>query len=361
MRINKKFIYIFTILLISSFFYACGMFPGGHGFTGTIITQIQFPENNGLQIKLIKPETKKIYVIVYGKEIPINKPIISDPLTPDNPRTRIKGIPLGTQKVIAVAFGDKQILTADKVQIEVVGGINVVSLDLKEDLNLVFSKNELALLEKLLIEDFITQELVKARDSGNDIDELPSITFGFNKAVAGEKEKSLLSNIKPAKDESTPENEEVPLEFPQPLLSSVPLPKISAAPVSISVPLPNSSPIVEFIGGGTTIITPPVITAFNPASGGAGREITITGTDFGATPTVKFNGITAEIVSSSASQIIAKVPQNATTGPIVVICSNGGSITTINFTVISDGVGSTVQITDGVNTANTGTITGVND
>src|SRR5436853_440743 len=83
-------------------------------------------------------------------------------------------------------------------------------------------------------------------------------------------------------------------------------------------------------GGGTA----PAITSLNPTTGPVGTAVTITGTNFGTTGTVTFNGTTATTTSWSATSIVASVPSGATTGNVVVtvggIASNG-----VNFTVTS--------------------------
>jgi hypothetical protein len=87
-----------------------------------------------------------------------------------------------------------------------------------------------------------------------------------------------------------------------------------------------------------TVVALPTITGFTPASGLAGAAVTITGTNFSTTPannTVKFNGTTAVVTSSTSTQIIAPVPAGATTGTITVTV-NGNTVTSSDsFTVIS--------------------------
>jgi hypothetical protein len=59
----------------------------------------------------------------------------------------------------------------------------------------------------------------------------------------------------------------------------------------------------------------PVITSFTPAQAKHDETVTITGTNFGATAganTVTFGGITAAIVTASATQLTVKVPKNLT-------------------------------------------------
>src|SRR5207244_3782064 len=80
-------------------------------------------------------------------------------------------------------------------------------------------------------------------------------------------------------------------------------------------------------GGGTA----PAITSLNPTTGPVGTGVTITGTNFGTTGAVTFNGTTATTTSWSATSIVASVPSGATTGNVVVtvggIASNGVNIT----------------------------------
>lgn len=81
----------------------------------------------------------------------------------------------------------------------------------------------------------------------------------------------------------------------------------------------------------------PAISTFSPTQGPSGTEVTITGQNFGpdaASNKVKFNGVQATIKTASATQIVAVVPDAATTGAISVeangLTANAGG----NFTVI---------------------------
>ena len=70
----------------------------------------------------------------------------------------------------------------------------------------------------------------------------------------------------------------------------------------------------------------PTITAVSPGIGIAGDEVTITGTNFSATPsdnTVSFNGTLATVISSTETSITATVPDGATTGDITVTSERG--------------------------------------
>jgi hypothetical protein len=78
------------------------------------------------------------------------------------------------------------------------------------------------------------------------------------------------------------------------------------------------------------------ITSLSPSSGRAGASVTIKGSNFGAvqgTSTVKFNGVAAAVVSWSATSIVTKVPEGATTGEVVVTVL-GEASTGKNFTVV---------------------------
>ncbi|WP_373516582.1 IPT/TIG domain-containing protein [Pricia sp.] len=81
----------------------------------------------------------------------------------------------------------------------------------------------------------------------------------------------------------------------------------------------------------------PTISAIDPTTGVAGTEVTITGKNFSSTAgenAVTFNGMASTLKSASAAQIVAVVPQNATTGPVAVTVK-GKTASGPSFTVIS--------------------------
>ena len=129
---------------------------------------------------------------------------------------------------------------------------------------------------------------------------------------------------------------------------------------------------VRVVNGGVTsnavtfTLPNPQIASISPTSGPVGTQITITGTNFGTTGTVTFNGTTATPTSWTATSIVVPVPAGASTGNVVVtvsgLASNG-----VNFTFIptpsitslspaSGPVGTSVTIT-GTNFGTTGTVT----
>ena len=62
----------------------------------------------------------------------------------------------------------------------------------------------------------------------------------------------------------------------------------------------------------------PTISSISPNPGGIGQSVTISGTNFGTSGTVTFNGVTASTTSWKATAIIATVPVAATTGNVIV-------------------------------------------
>jgi len=117
----------------------------------------------------------------------------------------------------------------------------------------------------------------------------------------------------------------------------------SATQISAIVPTAaEAGPITVITPGGSAVsatlffpdITPrpPVITSISPASGMTGDSITITGAALDFVTEVKFNGTSAVFTINSATELDAKVPAGAATGPITAI-SAGGTATSTTFTV----------------------------
>jgi N-acetylneuraminic acid mutarotase len=84
----------------------------------------------------------------------------------------------------------------------------------------------------------------------------------------------------------------------------------------------------------------PSISDFSPTDGSPGDLVVINGTNFNPDPTkdaVSFGGVSAEITNASATQITAKVPQQARSGAISV-SANGKSISSNDRFAILGGV-----------------------
>jgi hypothetical protein len=94
-------------------------------------------------------------------------------------------------------------------------------------------------------------------------------------------------------------------------------------------------------GGSTPPGNPPLISTFSPTSGAVGTQVTISGLLFAETPqgnTVRFNDVTASVVSASPTSLVAVVPAGATTGRIRITTAGGSGTSSADFTVLS-GVG----------------------
>ena len=105
----------------------------------------------------------------------------------------------------------------------------------------------------------------------------------------------------------------------------------------------------------------PNITTTSPANGAVGATVTINGAHFGtAEGAVRFNGIAGSPSSWVANKIVVPVPNDATSGPIVVANSNGIVSNEVTFTVngLVPTVASLSPATGAVGTAVT--ITGTN-
>jgi len=90
----------------------------------------------------------------------------------------------------------------------------------------------------------------------------------------------------------------------------------------------------NFIDLPGTVLPPPSIASFSPASGPVGIETTITGADFTGATSVKFNGTTAgDFVVVSNTLVRATVPGGATTGMITVTTSAGVATSADNFAI----------------------------
>jgi YD repeat-containing protein len=79
-----------------------------------------------------------------------------------------------------------------------------------------------------------------------------------------------------------------------------------------------------------------VIVGFTPNGGPDGTEVTITGSGFSPDPAkdiVTFNGTATTVVSAMATQIVARVPAGATTGPIAITTNSATAASTAAFVV----------------------------
>lgn len=112
----------------------------------------------------------------------------------------------------------------------------------------------------------------------------------------------------------------------------------------------NVSSLNEFL------VLPLAINSFTPAIGVPGTSVSIVGSGFSGIATnnlVKFNGVTATVVSSTSSVIVANVPTGSTIGKVTVtvhgttatsLTDFAGTLSLTSFTPTSGTEGSTVTI-----------------
>lgn len=104
----------------------------------------------------------------------------------------------------------------------------------------------------------------------------------------------------------------------------------TAGPISVTTATGTGTSVTNFITGAG-----PIITSFAPVAGSVGDQVLIGGLNLAAGGlVVRFNGVTdATAVATAPGQVVARVPNGATTGPISVTTTAGSATTTSNFFV----------------------------
>ncbi|MGV3540155.1 MAG: DUF7619 domain-containing protein [Rufibacter sp.] len=95
----------------------------------------------------------------------------------------------------------------------------------------------------------------------------------------------------------------------------------------------------------------PVITSFSPAQSRLGGIVTLTGKNFTAASAgnkVTFNGVMAQILSASVSELKVTVPNNSYTGKIKVVTPDGASSSATEFVVFQPPTISAVSLAEAV-------------
>jgi RHS repeat-associated protein len=99
----------------------------------------------------------------------------------------------------------------------------------------------------------------------------------------------------------------------------------------------------------------PIVTGILPATGGPGSSVTISGSGFGAlqgSNTVNFDSVSAGVTSWSDTQIVATVPDGATTGPVNVVVGNitgqGPTFTVAFGATVTDSLGNPTTYTSSI-------------
>lgn len=128
-------------------------------------------------------------------------------------------------------------------------------------------------------------------------------------------------------------------------MSAVVPPGLATGPVTVTTPAGAVVSSGLFYGA-------PVIANFTPAHGLPGDNVKITGLNFLAA-TVGFNQLAAKVTSLNNTQIVAIVPNGATTGPIRVLGPAGTNASATSFVLdyLSD---LRISITDSVNPVTVG-------
>lgn len=117
------------------------------------------------------------------------------------------------------------------------------------------------------------------------------------------------------------------------ITTSVPADAITG-PITVTLGGNTATSATDFVvpGTGNTLI----ISAINPSSGAVVTVVTISGAKFDAVAannTVKFNGVTAVVASSTSSTIKTTVPAGATTGKVSVTAGGQTVTSAASFTV----------------------------
>ena len=103
----------------------------------------------------------------------------------------------------------------------------------------------------------------------------------------------------------------------------------TSGPVAVTTPAGTATSSTAF-----TVVPPPAISGFAPASGPVGTSVSISGTSFSGTTAVTFNGASATFSVTSDTAIQATVPAGATTGLIGVTTPGGTATSSSAFRVM---------------------------
>ena len=120
-------------------------------------------------------------------------------------------------------------------------------------------------------------------------------------------------------------------------------PGVTDGPITLSAPGQSLESDTDF-----TVTPAPTLDSFDPLAGAVGTKVTLTGTEFdqGAVA-VTFNGVDAEVTSSSDTQIETTVPMGASSGPIEVNIGGQTVQSAEHFTVIPPPAIETIEPMEG--------------
>jgi len=113
------------------------------------------------------------------------------------------------------------------------------------------------------------------------------------------------------------------------ILATVPI-GATTGPLTVTTAAGTATSATNF-----TVLAPPTLTSFSPATGRAGITVTVTGTNFTNVSAVTFNGMAAtSFLVQTVTMLTAVVPPTATIGPLAVTTSGGIATSTGHFVVI---------------------------
>ncbi len=188
-------------------------------------------------------------------------------------------------------------------------------------------RNNVALYEELAqstSDGFIT----RAIDLGPASDQIYLVMFGTGWRQAGNATRVLLGGEVITPQFAGPQGSLVGLDQ---INALVPRSLLGRGRLSVVVGIPNTPPSnageAEIAGNVTT--TSPLVNSFTPDTTQAGQTVTINGSGFIANVngnTVRIGNTEAQVVSASASQIVARVPYGSDTSKILVRTVNGDGL-----------------------------------
>ncbi|MFY0566914.1 IPT/TIG domain-containing protein [Archangium lansingense] len=108
-------------------------------------------------------------------------------------------------------------------------------------------------------------------------------------------------------------------------------PGATSGPIQVTNSVGSATSSTSF-----TVLPPPAVTGLSPTSGPVATRVTLTGTGFTGTSTVRFGGVSSsrfEVLSDT--QMTADVPSGAVSGPVTLSGVAGSSLASVDFSVVS--------------------------
>lgn len=148
--------------------------------------------------------------------------------------------------------------------------------------------------------------------------------------------------------------------------------RVSSSRIKARVPLLATTGSISITNPAGSVVTAaifrvtPKISGFDPSIGAAGTSVTISGSGFVGTPTVRFGGMVGSSTPVSLTSVVALVPPGAPTGFVTVTTTEGVGNSSTKFTVIvaptlttftpASGAAGTAVLLSGTNLTSTSTV-----